>query len=62
MIVLSKWEKEMFYEISKWLEFFEYWKFKMWVKLEWLGLVVNVFEMWCLVNYQLIDKGKVLLQ
>lgn len=31
-------------------------------KLERLGLVANVSETWCSANYQLTDKGKVLLQ
>ncbi len=62
MIVLSKREKETLHEISKWPEFPEYWKPKTRAKLERLGLVANVSETWCSANYQLTDKGKVLLQ
>ncbi|EFH9477536.1 hypothetical protein GA340_22560 [Escherichia coli] len=62
MIVLSKREKETLYEISKWPEFPEYWKPKTRAKLERLGLVANVSETKCSANYQLTDKGKVLLQ
>ncbi|HCO8620613.1 TPA: hypothetical protein OB862_002152 [Escherichia coli] len=62
MIVSSKREKETLYEISKWPEFPEYWKPKTRAKLERLGLVANVSETWCSANYQLTDKGKLLLQ
>ncbi|WP_310593511.1 hypothetical protein [Escherichia coli] len=44
------------------VQFPEYWKPKTRAKLERLGLVANVSETWCSANYQLTDKGKLLLQ
>ena len=62
MIMLSKLEKETLREISKWKEFYANWKPKTRAKLERMNLVANVSPKGCIENYQLTEKGYLLLQ
>lgn len=60
--MLSKREKETLREISKWKEFYANWKPKTRAKLERMNLVANVSPKGCIENYQLTEKGYLLLQ
>ncbi|MCV5264031.1 hypothetical protein OFC55_40850, partial [Escherichia coli] len=48
--------------ISKWKEFYANWKPKTRAKLERMNLVANVSPKGCIENYQLTEKGYLLLQ
>lgn len=61
MIKLNKRERETLREINMWVEFPEYWKPKTRAKLESMNFVANVAPAGCVANYQLTEKGKVLL-
>ncbi|EDK9787258.1 hypothetical protein AH777_23550 [Salmonella enterica subsp. enterica serovar Give] len=62
MIVLSKREREILREISKWSCFYAHWQPKTRAKLEQMNLVSNVEPEGKVENYQLTRKDRELLK
>ena len=62
MIKLSKRERDTLREINNWRIFYANWKPKTRARLEQMSLVANISPPGKKANYQLTDKGKLLLR